>query len=259
MKKDRKGGIGRNVEEGLLRNRLDLLISLQDTTTGMVVEDRSVNFSLNGKTIRPAQRGNGNFILLNTGRENGLMRIEAFGYEPYEVDVDYEKLDAAMPAVEVFLIPSENVRRGEGLLSFSGNLRGLTSLEAINLDKPICSFREFDPKHKVMTVFMPNRRMNMIHTYYGVANVRDGTYETIEVEKELPSGKIRVKELLTQEFPQNAPICRILHGQIKKNGDFLFRVRDSGADAVYLMKYKVGDTEKFRAVDFHNLSEVRLD
>jgi hypothetical protein len=225
----------------------------------MVVEDRSVNFKLNGKTIRPAQRGNGNFILLNTGRENGLMQIDVFGYEPYEIDIDYEKLGATMPAVEVFLIPSENVRRGEALLTFSGNLQGLESLEAINLDKPICSYREFDPKHRLMTVFMPNRRMNMIHTFYGLANVRDGTYETIEVEKELPSGKIRVKELLSQEFPQNAPICRILHGMIKKNGDFLFRVRDSGKDAVYLMKYKVGEAVKFKTVDFHDLSEVRLE
>jgi len=247
------------VEEGLIRNRLDLLISLQDTTTGMVVEDRNVSFKLNGKAIRPVQRGNGNFILLNTGRENGLMQIEAYGYERYEIDVDYEKLDPAMPAVEVFLIPSENVRRGEGLLTFSGTLKGLESLEAINLDKPVCSYREFDPKHKVMTVFMPNRRMNMIHTFYGLANLSDGTYETIEVDKELPSGKVKLKEPITGEFPQNAPICRILHGQVKKNGDFMFRVRDSGKDAVYLMKYKAGDTEKFKTVDFHNLSDVRLE
>lgn len=247
------------MEDNLIRNKLDLLISLQDTTTGIVVEDQSVGFKLNGRIIRPVSRGNGNFILLNTGRENGLMQIDVYGYEPYEVEIDYERLNPTLPAVEVFLIPSENFRRGEGLLSFSGTRPGLTSLEAINLDKPVCSFREYDPKHRVMTVFMPNRRMNMIHTYYGLANVRDGTYEVIEVDKELPNGRIKTKELLSQEFPQNAPICRILHGQIKRNGEFLFRVRDSGRDAVYLMKYVIDGTAKFKTVDFHDLTDFRLD
>lgn len=248
-----------NVEEGLIRNRLDLLMSLQDTTTGIVVDDLSVNFTLNGIPVHPLNRGNGNFILINAGRENGLMHIEVYGYDPYEVEIDYEQLDPRMPAVEVFLIPSENVRRGEGVLTFSGNLPGLESLEAINLDKPVCSFREYDPKHRVMTLFMPNRRMEMVHTHYGLANVRDGTYETIEVDKELPNGRIRTKELLSQEFPQNAPLCRILHGRVSRNGDYLFRVRNSGKDAVYLMKYKVGSTVKFKTVDFHQLDETKLD
>ena len=247
------------MEEGLIRSRLDLLISLQDTTTGFTVTDAVVDFKLNGREIRPVNRGNGNFILLNTGRENGLMLVSVYGYEPFEAEIDYEKLDPVLPAVEAFLIPSESVRRGEGLLSFSGNLPGLTSLEAINLDKPLCSFREYDPKHRVMTVFMPNRRMNMSETFYGLANVRDGTYLHFEVEKELPNGKLKTKEPLANEIPQNSPICRVMHGQVKKNGDFLFRVRDSGKDAVYLMRYTVGDAAKFKTVDFHDLSEMKLD
>jgi hypothetical protein len=246
------------VEEGVIRTKLDLLIRLLDTTTGIPVSEKNIVFTLNGNMVRATDRGNGNFIFMNCGRENGLMLIDVYGFERYTVDVDYEKLDPVMPAIDAFLIPSEDVRRGESLLTLKGNLPGIVSLEAINLDKPVCSIREFDAKRKVMTVFMPNRRMNMIDTYYGLANVRDGTFEDFIVEKELPENRLRLKEPLTQEFTLNSPICRILYGMVDKEGNYLFRVRNSGKEVVYLLKYTVGETTKYLTLDFHDMEGVRL-
>jgi hypothetical protein len=245
-------------EEGVIRVKLDLLIRVLDTTTGSPVEEKNIIFTLNGKMVRATSRGYGNFIFMNCGRENGLMQIEVYGYEPYTVNIDYEKLDPIMPAIDAFLIPSENLRKGESLLTLKGNLPGISSIEAINPDRPICSIREFDAKRRIMTVFMPNRRMNMIHTYYGLANVRDGTFEEFQVEKELPENRLRIKEPLAQEFSLNSPICRILYGMTDEKGNYLFRVRNSGKEVVYLLKYVVDDTTKYLMLDFHNLEGVKL-
>ena len=67
------------------RNTLDLWIRLQDTTTGMSAGERNVAFFFNGESIFPRSKTDGDFVLVNHGRENGLMRVEVFGYEPYEV------------------------------------------------------------------------------------------------------------------------------------------------------------------------------
>ncbi len=246
------------MDEGVIRSRLDLLISLVDTTTGLAVEERNVRFTFNGKEVRPAPRGYGNYIFINSGRDNGLMLVEVFGYEPCRLRVDHEVLDQVLPAIDAFLIPSEKLRTGESLLTFSGRLIGLKEMQAINIQKPVCSIREYDQRRRVMTVFAPNRRMDMVHRYYGLANIRDGTFECFEVEKELPDKRLRTKAILEKEFVLNSPICRILYGAVEEDGSFLFRVRNSASSVVYLMRYVVGDTEKFQYIDFNNIQEVRL-
>ena len=52
----------------VIRFRLDLLVRLIDTTTGGSVEERNVRFFRDGKVVRPATRGGGNYVFLNCGR-----------------------------------------------------------------------------------------------------------------------------------------------------------------------------------------------
>ncbi|MBQ9632763.1 MAG: hypothetical protein IJV04_07635 [Lachnospiraceae bacterium] len=241
------------------RNTLDLWIRLQDTTTGMSAGERNVAFFFNGESILPRSKTSGDFVLVNHGRENGLMRVEVFGYEPYEVYIDYEKLDKLMPAVDVFLIPSENAFFGQEFLTLSGRLEGMSFVEAINLSRPLSTTREYDPKHRTMTVYMPNRRMNMAHTHYGIANPSKSEFEAIEIVKELTSQKILLKEPLQEEFVPKSPIYRIVFGTVQPDGSYLLRVRDDGASQKHLVRYQVGDEIRCKAVDFHQLEGVALD
>jgi len=244
--------------EGVIRARLDLLIRLQDTTTGLSVGERGVKFIFNGEEIRPTSRGFGNYILINHGRENGLMQIDVYGFEPFKVEVDYEALDEGLPTVDAFLIPSENENSGPKMLSLSGTLGGLSSLECIHPGRPLSGIREFDPKKKIMTIYAPNRRMNMIHSYYGLYHSEEDTYESIEIVEQLENNKVRLRDPLQEEFTVNAPICRRIFGRVDEDGRFLLRVRDDGKRQTYLVKYVVDGEVRYKSVDFRDLSEVTL-
>ncbi len=234
------------------------MIRLQDTTTGLSVDERDVNFYFNGNLIRPTSRGFGNYILINHGRENGLMQIDVYGFEPFKVDIDYEALDERLPTVDAFLIPSESGSSGPKMLSFSGTLKGISSLECIHPGRPLSGIREFDPKKKVMTIYAPNRRMNMIHSYYGLYHSEEDTYECIEITEQIENNKVRLREPLKEEFTVNAPICRRIFGRVTDEGEFLLRVRDDGKRQTYLVRYTVDGEARYKSVDFRNLEEVTL-
>ncbi len=240
------------MEGGVFTNRLDLLIHLVDTTTGMSVTEMNIHFFFNGKEIRPTPRGDGNYILINQGRENGLMQIRVHGYEPLDVWIDYGQLDERLPVLDAFLIPSEEMRYGQELLTLSGRLKGLISIEAVHLARPLSGLREFDKKKCVMSVYMPNRRMNMVHTYYGLVNAAEGTYEKFIVLNEVGEKKVRIKEPLRGEFPQNAPICRIIFGKVEEDGSYLMRVRNTGKNLKHMVRFIMEDRIGYSIVDFAN-------
>jgi hypothetical protein len=226
----------------------------------MSENERNAVFFYNGEQIRPRSKTGGNYILVNHGRENGLMRVEIYGYEPCEIYVDYEKLDPNVPAVDVFLIPSENVFQGsEDMLTLSGRLEGLSFVEAINVSRPISSTREYDPKRRTMTIYMPNRRMNMLHTWYGIIHQGKESFEKIQIVRELTERKVLLGAPLVEEFVPNYPICRIIFGVVQSDGSYLLRVRDDGAHLKHLVRYQVGEEIRCKMIDFHQLEGVSLD
>jgi hypothetical protein len=245
--------------EGVIICRLDLAIRLQDTTTGLEVSERNTRFILGDEEVRPISRGFGNYILINHGRENCLMQVLVYGFEPYSAYIDYEDLDERLPAVDVFLIPSEKDDTRRDFISLSGKLKGISSLECIHPNRPFSSIREFDKKKKIMTIYAPNRRMNMVHTYYGLLGVGTGTYECIEITEQIDNQKVVLKEPLQQEFSVNAPICRRLFGKVDDEGNYLLRIRNDGKNLKYLVRYVVGEDVRYKSVDFHNLEGVTLD
>ena len=247
------------MDEGVIRHMLDLLVNLYDSTTGKAVEEREVRFEREGNKTPAMYRGEGTYVFLNAGRDNSLMQINVKGFEPFKTYLDYEKLDKILPAVDAFLIPSENAKQGESLVTLKGKLTGLVSVEAVHPGRPVTTIRDMDPKRRTMTVFMPNRRMNLTQSRYALLNTEKQTFETIEVEAELSDRKIRVKQNPTEEFPPNSPICRIVYGQVEEDGTYLLRVRDDGKNLKYLVKYVVDGQSRYKVIDFHEPEEVSLD
>ncbi|MDE6640503.1 MAG: hypothetical protein K2K63_08265 [Acetatifactor sp.] len=237
--------------------QLDLLIRLIDTTTGAELEERNVSFFRDGKPVRPIPRGSGNYVFLNCGREDGNLEIRARGYEPCQVSVEYEMLDRQLPVKEVFLIPSENMSGIQPIITFSGQLKGLESVQAVNLGSTCCCISEFDERKRIMKLFKTHRS-GMDDIYYGLIHPDKQTYEPFEVVKEVSESSIKISQPLQEPFSVNSPIARIIFGMTTPKGNYLIRVRDDATRLLYLVRYVVKGSVKFKTVDFHNLEEEKL-
>lgn len=244
----------------VLRAKLDLLVRLVDTTTGATVDERNVLFMRDEKQVRPEERGNGNYVFINTGREDFLMRIKVAGFEEYVTHIRYEELDANIPECVAFLIPSEKAKMGEGFFSLSGNLPFLEALEAINLSRIACTANEYTPKKLLMNVFSSaGAWVSLEGKYYGLLQPDKKSYEKIEVLGNDGPQNIKLKSPLEKEFTSNLPIMRIIFGSVNEDGDYLLRVRDDGGDQTYLVRYVVDGEVKFQVVDFYEGGELDLN
>ena len=245
------------MEEGaVIRCRLDLLVRLIDTTTGQAITERNVVFRRGDKTLTVHARGDGNYIFIDTGREDFLMTLSVFGYEDKLIEVKYETLDERMPSIDAFLLPAESTY---DIITLSGRRTGLVAVEAVQINKPVCSISEFNKKDQKMTLFLPNKLMNMEGAHYGLLKDEE-SYEHIFVEKQYTPTLIKLKHPIEEEFTVNSPICRVVFGEVGPKGVFKLKVRDSGGDLRYLVRYQIKDKVKFKLIDFKNddLSEIKL-
>ena len=247
------------MEKEVIRTTLDLLLNLYDSTTGFAVTERNVRFIKNGKDMNSESRGEGSYIFINIGRENCLMQVNVYGYEPQTIKVDYEKMDKIVPSIDVFLIPSENTYKGEALITLKGRLSGLEKLEAIHPGRAVTTFRELDRKRRAITIFTPNRRANLTQGKYAVFNSEKVTFETVEITEELTEKRFRIKENPEEDFIVNSQICRIVYGQVWEDGTYLFRVRNDGNSLRYLIKYVVNGQVRYKKVDFAESELPLLD
>ncbi len=238
--------------------RLDLLVRLVDTTTGAEVKERNVLFLKDDQPIRPEPRGAGIYIFINTGRENFLMRIKVYGYEEYKVFVDYAALDRKMPVCDVFLMPSESMSTGPSLISFKGNLPFLETIEAVNLNRPICSFQAYEPRKNLMSVYSTSGgRVYLDMGCYGLVDREKTSYDKIEVTGTATSQSFHLKNPLPPETAQGLSICRIIYGTVSEQGDYLLKVRDDAESQIFLVRFQVKDEVLFKVVDFKNQEELK--
>lgn len=242
------------MDASVIRCKLDLLVRLIDTTTGAEIEERSVRFFRDHKQVRPVPRGNGNYVFLNCGREDGSLEIRAQGFDPCQVSVEYEKLDSQMPVVEAFLIPSESAASFRPVITFSGKLPGLESVQAVNLGQAYCCISEFDERKRIMKLFKTHKS-GMDHIYYGLIHPERQDFEPFTVVKEISELSIKISQPLKEPFSVNSPIARIVFGRVTPEGDFVLRVRDDATRLLYLIRYVVEGNVDFKVVDFHRLEE----
>lgn len=246
------------MKAAIIHHRLDLLIRLLDTTTGYEVRERDVHFYEDEKELFPLYRGDGIYAFVNFERINRKFRVRAYGYEEIKVSICYENMDSAIPTQEIFLIPSEDISKGEPVISFTGKLSGISHLEAVSLEPSHCSINSFDERKRIMKLFK-TRQSNMENRYYGLIHMEEQTYERFEVEKELVDSGLKIKEPLVESFSVNSPIARIIFGMVKEDGSYCIRVRDNRDYLIYLLRYVVGGEVKFRILDFRKPEKTILE
>ncbi len=233
--------------------KLDLLVRLIDTTTGAYVEERTIVFKRDGIPVRPEPRNPGTYVFINTGREDFLMQIEVFGYEIYKKEVRYEELDERLPECDVFLMPSESMSRGEKVLSFSGTLPFLKKIEAVCLGRPVCFANNYVAKTNALSVFLSSGgTVTLTDKYYGLLHSDKKSYEKIEVEKSYTPQSVKLKEPIQEEQVSNLAVMRVIFGSVDEDGNYLLRVRDSGTDLKYLVRYELDDEIIFSEIDFND-------
>lgn len=235
----------------VIRFRLDLLVRLIDTTTGGSVEERNVRFFRNRKAARPIARGGGNYVFLNCGREDFILEVCVYGYEPFRMPVQYEALDEKLPVIEAFLIPSENAPGNCPVLGLSGNLPGIQSIQAVNVNATCCCISDFDERRRIMKLFGMHRS-GMDGIYYGLIHPDRQNYEPFTIQKEIAKDAVKITHPLKEPFSVNAPISRIIFGSVSPEGDYCIRVRDDREHLLHLVRYVVGEETRFQMVDFHH-------
>ena len=239
------------MESSVIRQRLDLLIRLIDTTTGASVEERNVRFFRDLEPVRPVARGGGNYVFLNCGREDFELEVRVYGYDPVQTVIRYETLEEKLPVQEIFLIPSENASAGQPVLTLSGTLPGIRSIQAVNMNATFCCISDFDERRRIMKLFRMHRS-GMDGIYYGLIHPDRQTFEPFTVVKELAKDSVKISRSLEEPFMVNAPVSRMIFGSVTLAGDYCIRVRDDGRQLRHLIRYVVEDEVRFRTVDFHN-------
>lgn len=237
------------------RHRVDLIIQLIDTTTGLGVSDAGTLITKNGYGFDVLRR-DGSFVAINVGREDFTLGIKARGYEECEVEVKYEDLDEALPIQLVFLTPKESVGNGEPILSLTGSLDGIESIEGVCVNRPYCSISDFDEKKLIMTVFRPQGILSMDNVFYGLIKGKE-SYERIEVTEKIGEAKVKLLAPIENGYSVNSPIAKVVFGTVKDN-EYIFRVRDDANILQYLICYVVKGEKHFKLIDFHKPEEMSL-
>ncbi len=236
----------------VIRARLDLLVSLLDTTTGQPVNTLDVRIYRNGELTRPASRGGGNYVFINTDREDFLMRVEVRGYEVCELPIKYAELDERVPQCLLFLMPSESKKSGMPVMDYSGEDPTITAIEAINIDTTNISFASFTKRDNSMDFFSQARTsLTFDNQYYAILKPDRKGYVKVRITEVLSTQKVRLEDAPPEGLDKNAPIARIIFGQVK-DGHYIIRVRAGRPNDRYIICKRYDDHEEFEMIVFED-------
>ena len=236
----------------VIRARLDLLVSLLDTTTGQPVNTLDVRIYRNGELTRPASRGGGNYVFINTDREDFLMRVEVRGYEVCELPIKYAELDERVPQCLLFLMPSESKKSGMPVMDYSGEDPTITAIEAINIDTTNISFASFTKRDNSMDFFSQARTsLTFDNQYYAILKPDRKGYVKVRITEVLSTQKVRLEDAPPEGLEKNAPIARIIFGLVK-DGHYIIRVRAGRPNDRYIICKRYDDHEEFEMIVFED-------
>ncbi len=234
----------------VIRHRLDLVVRCLDAATGSPIGDSDTLFRKDGESFRMAAKGGGIFYLTGIERVSFRLRIDIQGYEAKEVYVDYDELDERIPELELFFLPKK-------ALSLEGVLPGITDIRAVDEGSSNWFISSYNAKKQTIQLF--NRhQLRVQHFHYGVIDAETGEFECFDVVGESAIETVTLKAPLQKEPRTNAPIARLIPGEVFEDGRYILRVPDDGANQNYIVRFVVNGESYFQKIDFNNLSENML-
>ncbi|MBQ3798147.1 MAG: hypothetical protein II842_18035 [Butyrivibrio sp.] len=239
----------------VIKATLSVVLHLIDTTTGKDINETIARFSSGNEVLRPLDKGNGNWLFINLGKEDFLMHVSVNGYDDADINITFETLDPRMPLLDVFLMPSEKNRVGGEVLKICGTLPELSAIEAIHLSRPICGFSSvLEKRGKYLMNLIPRSaggRIELESMKYALLSETRERYEVFEVLEKETQTCVTIRSPMTSEHKVNELIYRIIYGRAGPEGDFSLKVRDDSSTLDYLIRFRTGDVDYFKTVDFH--------
>jgi hypothetical protein len=224
-----------------------------DTTTGKDVSEKDVTFYADGKVIQPLPRGSSTYILLNYGRDDFDLVTKARGYHPAITRVRYEFLKEREPLAIVFLIPDGKQSNNIEICEVTGRIPKLSAMEAIGLGQPRCCINEYNVRRQEMTVFQMEGSRYLEDVHYGILHAQEYTFEHIEIDSNLSDVKMRLKYPLKEPFEVNAPICRIVFGNVENDGTYRIAMRRRTPETPAILRYQKNGVWYYLKCDFNVL------
>lgn len=233
--------------------RLALIVRLLDTTTGLAVPERQILFTGDGRTLALQRRADGLYVLLNHDRVNMTLQIDARGFEPVCVMVDYERLSPQFPELEIPLIPLQKAQGFEVFYTLTGTRPGLTAVTAVRMEHPVAVVESYVERRQMLKMFSASVRMD--EHAYALKHKDALRYEEILVAKRPDRLSMKLLHPLTDGCKVQDTLLRIVRGRVESDGTYLLRVRDLGGSNVYLVRYEEKDGVSYEQIDFETLGK----
>jgi hypothetical protein len=238
--------------------KLDLVISLVDTTNGRDVAENDVVFYKDGRRLMPERRGASTYILMNAGREDFDLITECRGFYQARTPIRYELMNERAPLAIVFLIPDVGKAGFTPICEVTGKIPKLSAIEAIGLTKPRCCINEYNARRQEMSIFQMEGSRYLEDVYYGILHEQEETYEHIEIESNVDESTMHLKYPLKEPFSVNAPICRIVFGNVEPDGTYRIAMRRISPETPAIVRYQKNGSWYFLKCDFNELSHEAL-
>lgn len=248
--------------------KLDLVVSLFDTTTGFAIRQSEVIFTRDDVVVALRKMQDGVYIGINNGREDFTLGVAVRGFLSQSIPVRYETLDETYPTIEVQLIPEPASYGYDDLATLTGTLRGITDLAAISLHQVDATVGGYNAKKNTLRLFETRRldeeRYAILHqdrvTSDGSRLSLEGPeFEEFRIVKQSEKGLLlQLQDPLQMECRAEESVVRIVRGTVDAKGRYLLRVRKDGSGTRYLVRATVKGVPKFQIVEFGKLKERGL-
>lgn len=234
--------------------KLDLVVRLVDTTTGKRVLQRQVVFRCMGQMLPFLYRDDGVYVLLNHGRNDMLLEIEAADYLPIKLEIHYAELAENFPEIEAPLIPQISPKGFVEMLTFEGRCPGLSSISAVSLKGAYGAAAGYQEKKQILKLFYGKP---LEENSYAVIHEQEREFEEFQIKKRLDRLSVKLAAPLQTVCRPETKIVRIVRGMVEPDGRYLLRVLEDGGKAAYLVRYVVNGKASFKYVEAEGMNLLR--
>ena len=227
-----------------IKYSIDLIVRVIDTATGKLIPSRDYTVYKNGEEVKVFVKEVGNYIFMNTGRDNFTLTVKIKNYYDKTVEVDYSVIDENLPQLDLFFVPDESYETEHRCKVLRGQTEGIESIDAVLLNNPEIRLKEYDERKKQITVFNPHYRV-LDNIHYGLIAADGKSFEDISVTETGSETTMKIDQPLAKEAQINFPLSRIIFGKISDGGEYLLRVRDDITGGRFLVRQIVQGEERF--------------
>ncbi len=235
--------------------RLDLVVRLLDTTTGKPAAQRQVAFLADGSVMAMQERDTGLYVLLNRGRNDMHLTVQAKGYLETSVDICYANLSERYPEVEIPLIPEEKPYGYQDFVTIKGVMPGIESLAAVPLKSPSAKAANYLEKKQILKFFIAK---SMEEKSYALVHEDRMEFEEFHIAKRISGLSVKLTDPLNEACRPEEPVARIVRGMTEPSGKYLLRIREGTSGMEYLIRYTADGKTVFKKISLEHPEDWRL-